>query len=183
MRTSFWRAAKNPRYGPPKERGMPKLCPSPTTMSAPSSPGAFRRPSATGSWAPHDHPGPGAVGGLGQGGDVLDDPEEVGVAATTAAVSLREPRQSLRLGAAVGREGRLDQLQVKVAAVGGHRRPVLGVQGGGEDTFCLRVALAAMSTPPRWPRRRRTSTRWPRPSRSAGTRGSGTRISPAGSPG
>src|SRR3989338_4767136 len=41
--------AKKPRYGPPKLRLFPKDCPSPTTISAPSSPGGLRRPRDMGS--------------------------------------------------------------------------------------------------------------------------------------
>ena len=33
--------AIKPRYGPPKLFGIPKDCPSPTTISAPKSPGDF----------------------------------------------------------------------------------------------------------------------------------------------
>ena len=46
-RTNFCRVANKPTYGPPKFRPLPIDCPSPTTMSAPISPGARNRPSDT----------------------------------------------------------------------------------------------------------------------------------------
>src|SRR3546814_1288651 len=57
MRISDWSSdvcssdlqAKRPTYGPPNWRPTPSDCPSPTTMSAPISPGDLMRPSATGS--------------------------------------------------------------------------------------------------------------------------------------
>ena len=42
------RVAMNPRYGPPNDSGIPRLCPSPTTMSAPISPGVLTMPSEIG---------------------------------------------------------------------------------------------------------------------------------------
>src|SRR3546814_3212772 len=53
-RPGIWRTylvlhAKRPTYGPPNWRPTPSDCPSPTTMSAPISPGDLMRPSATGS--------------------------------------------------------------------------------------------------------------------------------------
>ncbi len=49
LRTKRSRVAKRPKYGPPNDSGMPKLCPSATATSAPSAPGERRMPSASAS--------------------------------------------------------------------------------------------------------------------------------------
>ena len=48
-RTSSFRHENSPRYGPPKFRWLPRPWPSPTTMSAPASPGGRSSARATGS--------------------------------------------------------------------------------------------------------------------------------------
>ena len=77
-RISLVVTAMKPRPGPPKFIALPSACASPTTMSAPSLPGASRSPSETGS-ATDDEERAGRVRQLGDGGQVLERAEEVGL--------------------------------------------------------------------------------------------------------
>ena len=49
LRTNFFWQAKNPKAGPPRFIGTPKLCPSPTAISTPNSPGGLSSPNDNGS--------------------------------------------------------------------------------------------------------------------------------------
>ena len=44
LRTNFFWQAKKPKAGPPRLIGTPRLCPSPTAISAPKSPGRLEQP-------------------------------------------------------------------------------------------------------------------------------------------
>ena len=83
---------------------MPSGWPSPVTISAPKSPGGVSRPSESGLTETASR-APGGVGCLGQGRQVVDAAEEVGVLHDHQGGVLVDQRDQ-RLGA-VGQQGRV----------------------------------------------------------------------------
>jgi len=146
-RTSFIRAAKKPTYGPPKETGMPKLCPSPATMSArvPRRPEQAegdplidpRHQLGPGPWPVA--PAPPAPRRCRSSWGSRDDRGGLGI---------EFARQIVEIGAAVGPVADLDQFQLEVAAVGGDHSPPARVQGPRHSTrrrLVRRTAISAAS--------------------------------------
>ena len=124
LRTCRMRVANRPTPGPPYDSGTPKLCPSPTAMSAPQRArrphdGQRQRLGGRG-----DQQRAGRRGDAVHGAQVLDDAEEVGIAehhGSGARVDvLVEPRE---VDPAVGAERRLEQLDLAGALQVGRASP------------------------------------------------------------
>ena len=131
-RMSLVVTAMKPRPGPPKFMALPSAWPSPTTMSAPSLPGASSSPSETGS-ATTTKSAPAACASSATAGRSSSAPKKLGCCTTTAAVS--SPTAAAQ-GVQVGGRARAQTDGLRARPVPGRLRrehlPVLGVHAGRE---------------------------------------------------